>query len=849
VITSPKSWQLITTNIANITLNPYSSSVLPIRISSTGGNTSQWQEVRIEYRLNDQTDSRKSYFKVKVQEYSGFKASLPSSSMVLTSYQKTISIPVLIKNTGNTEGTYTTSVNNEFFDLNTKIQLKLQPGKDTSLMIAYSLSEGRYHALKKTEVKVAVSNEKDEVYSMVENISKVSDLIKDHPSAYLDMPLQLELGTMYQGLSAPAQFYAAINGTVELDEKNKFGVAYKSNTFAQGQTNKNSIIRLDYTGEKWSGAVGNIQGIGEFLVDGYGVRAGYQWKGVNKAELYNMFSSRIGNNKIIGAAVQTGYKNKWRFNESFSMNMDLEKMRTSAVTGQVAEYKMTDGKVAVITGVGIDHSSQRIANSTTHTLIGSSLGYNLSYVNKTFQITSNVLYNSNNYAGVFKGQRLQMHDVRVLYKKYFGGVFYEYNFRKQNFFQDTMLYFDVYTAKMQNFGVRAGYQQRKGNVTVAFGNQKLYQPLKPSENTNYNYVNLSFSTLIAQKIHLTLVSFAGHMSLLNGDASKSAFVTSNQGTLQYKRVGTSFRVDNGPFLHQEFLSYVDSQKTYRKIMFSPFAEIRLLRKRMNGRLQANYAHSFPNNIINANFIANINYSHPTKGYDFNLNGIIPLNTAEGASGKPYMNVAFRMRLKAPFLPVRKYYNLRMVLFKDANSNGMKDKDEEPIAGQTISLNGDLFLSDNDGEIIYKNTDTGTYKADFGHNSKLKGWMPNDGNIQYFNLKANRTLYIPYKISRVLYGKLNVEKDKMSDAAFNVTNIKVTVAGDKGEVNSTLTDENGEFHFNLPAGKYIVSLSEGAFGDQFRPVEFSQNADLINNKSVNLYFEIKQKKRQINIKKK
>ena len=849
LITSPKSWQLITTNIANITLEPFASSVLPIRLSSTGGNTSQWQEVRIEYRLNDQTDSRKNYFRVRVQEYSGFRASLPASALVLTRYQKSISIPVIIRNTGNTEGVYTTNVSNDFFDLNSKIQLKLPPGKDTTLMVTFNLSESRYHALKKTEVRLSVRNEKDESYSMVENISKVSDLIKDHPSAYLDMPVQVELGMMYQGEGSPAQYYAAINGNVDLDDKNKFAIALKSNTIAKGQTNKNSIMRLDYQGEKWSGAVGNIQGIGEFLVDGYGARAGYLWKGTNKAELFNMFSSRVGNNKIIGAAVQTGYKNTWRFNENFSMNIDKEKLHTAAVLGQIAEYKMTDGKIAFITGVGLDHSSQKLVNSSEHTLLGTSLGYNLSYSNRIFQINSNVLYNSNSYAGVFKGQRLHMHDVRVLYKKYFGGVYYEYNFRKQNLFQDTMLYMDVYTAKMANFGLRAGYQQRKGNITLAFGNQKQYQPLNPSENTNYNYLNLSFSYLIANKVQMTLVAFAGKMSLIDGDAAKSAFVTSNQGTLQYKRFGTSFRVDNGPFFHQEFLAYIDSQRTYRKIMFSPFAEIKMFKKRMNGRFQINYAQALPNNVTNANFIANVNYSHPTKGYDFNLNGIIPFNTNEGASAKPYFNVAFRMRLKAPFLPVRKFYNLRLVLFKDANSNGLKDKDEELIAGQTLSLNGDLFVTDNEGEVLYKNTDTGSYKADFGHNSTLRGWMPSEGNIQYFQLEGNRTILIPYKISRVLNGKLSVQKDKMSDVPFGVSNIKVMVAGDKGEVNSTLTDENGEFHFNLPAGKYIVSLSEGAFGDQFRPVEFSQPADLVNNQSVILYFEIKQKKRQINIKKK
>lgn len=164
------------------------------------------------------------------------------------------------------------------------------------------------------------------------------------------------------------------------------------------------------------------------------------------------------------------------------------------------------------------------------------------------------------------------------------------------------------------------------------------------------------------------------------------------------------------------------------------------------------------------------------------------------------------------------------------------------------MNGDKFFTDKNGLIVYKNTEPGIYKADFGHSTLLKGWIPSEGNAQTFQLNSNRTVYVPYKVSRVLVEKLNVQKDQLSDMPFNTANIRVNVTAEKGEVNSTLTDENGEFHFNLPAGKYIFSLSESVFGDQFKPVSFSQSADLVNNQTVNLYFEIKQKRRAINIKK-
>ena len=50
----------------------------------------------------------------------------------------------------------------------------------------------------------------------------------------------------------------------------------------------------------------------------------------------------------------------------------------------------------------------------------------------------------------------------------------------------------------------------------------------------------------------------------------------------------------------------------------------------------------------------------------------------------------------PFVPVRKYYTLKMVLFKDENVNGKKDEGEGVIEGQMLGLNDNLFVSDEKG---------------------------------------------------------------------------------------------------------------------------------------------------------
>jgi hypothetical protein len=206
-----------------------------------------------------------------------------------------------------------------------------------------------------------------------------------------------------------------------------------------------------------------------------------------------------------------------------------------------------------------------------------------------------------------------------------------------------------------------------------------------------------------------------------------------------------------------------------------------------------------------------------------------------------------MRLVTPCVAVKKYKSAKIVLFKDENSNGIKDKNEEVIEGQMMTLNGNMFISDADGLVQVKNTGDTILKGDLGYTSKIKGWAPVAGSMQ--NFAGNGTQYVPFRKCKVLQGKVTLAKDSTSNLKFNIARIKVIVKGTDNSTYSTITDENGEFYFNLPTDNYMVSLAEAAFDENFRPVEFSLSADLTNNQEKTVYFEVKQKKRTMNIKKK
>lgn len=851
-ITPPQGWQLTGQNFVTITLGANENTVINLRMVASTSKTANWQKVKIEYRLNSGIEKTEDTFRVKVKEFTKFKANLPNPSIVLGVYTKNLYFPVFVKNSGNTTNDYTIKFSSELLQLNYSLVLKLEAGKDTTYKLPIRLSENQWSNMRKEEVKVQVSGPNGETANLLQTVSKVGYELKEHSSAYLDMPLQLETGATYQGKNT-LQYYGALHGSLDIDPENRVGFDVRTNTYSQGQVAKNNIIRAEYTGKHIFGVAGNIQELTDFPMDGYGAKMGYNWSERHKAQAFAMVKSRSGDSKLFGGDAQISLRDNIKITEAVVANLDKLNALNSYEVKQGGEIRFGEkGKLLLNAGAGMEQTTKNIVGTTSNSLWGTSLGYNLSWANKTFSTLSSILYNSNSFPGLYKGQRQQMHDVRAMYKNVFIGGFYEYNFRKQNYFSDTALFSDVFNLKTNNYGGRIGISSSGKNLILSAGQQTQIQTDTGAQYEHYvfTYANINASIALFGALMFSTNSFFGKARILENTNDPQPFVTSNQGTLQYKFAALSLRYDNGPYYYHDYISYVKKPEKYERLIFSPSVDLNLFKSALNIRSQFNYAKSLPGGIETSNILGNLAYMNYAHGFDLTLSGIFPINQK---IVQPYLSATLRVRLHTPFVAIRKFYQLKIIMFKDANSNGIFDIGEQPINGQMMSINGTLFVSDDRGWVVYKNVAKGEFKADFGLSSKIKGWIPSGGIVQNIQLAGNKTLYVPYKMSKVLQGKLNLSIDSNSSLSFSLSNIKVVAKGTNDTTNnstfSTLTDENGEFYFNLPAGNYIVSLAEGAFDDNFKPSQWAQPADLFNNNTKTIYFDIRQKKRTINIKKK
>ncbi|MGN6569000.1 MAG: COG1470 family protein, partial [Flavipsychrobacter sp.] len=547
-INIPNTWQLITDKVTTITLEPNASQVIPMRLLPTNSSSAGWEQVTLDYRNTETGDTRHDFYNVRVQEFAKFKARLMNPTLVLLAYQKLISIPIYIRNSGNVTGNYTIASVNEFLHLDDKMNINLDGGRDTIYNLSLAISENEYKMLTKQDIRIVVSS-KDDAYNLVQSISKVGYILKDHPSAYMDMPVQVEAGMVSQGGNAN-QYYGGVYGSVDVDKDNRVAVAFRSNTISRDQNIDNGLMRMDYTGKHVIASVGNIMEMTDFMMDGYGAKVGYNW-GVNngnKGVIYGMLKSRVGNSQVFGGNGQFKLNDIMRLTESVSANIDKVTKLNSSIARQTLDMKMLNDqlKLSLIAGVGMEQNTATMLPGQSNQLLGSSFGYNLQYLSKHFSTISNILYNSNSFAGIYKGQRLQSHDARFILNKFFVGGYYEYNYKSQNTFDDSVLLNNVFAIKSQNYGGRIGYSTKFANMILSVGDQQQLQSGDGNNFTSdYKYTNLNATFSITKKIYLNVNSYNGMMSTDNNKVN-NLYVSSTTGTLTAYYGGLAFRYDHGP---------------------------------------------------------------------------------------------------------------------------------------------------------------------------------------------------------------------------------------------------------------------------------------------------------------
>jgi hypothetical protein len=154
-----------------------------------------------------------------------------------------------------------------------------------------------------------------------------------------------------------------------------------------------------------------------------------------------------------------------------------------------------------------------------------------------------------------------------------------------------------------------------------------------------------------------------------------------------------------------------------------------------------------------------------------------------------------------------------------------------------------FVTDRNGKAVYKHVEKKDYTIDFAETS-IKGLSPRSGVQQTFESRKDTDMVVLFAKMRVVSGHVDIIQDQKAESKFFTANIKVMAIDAAGNSYSALTDKDGNYFLNLPVGKYEVMLNKDAFNRDYFPERLSFNADLTQNKMLQINFLIKQKQRQM-----
>jgi hypothetical protein len=630
-----------------------------------------------------------------------------------------------------------------------------------------------------------------------------------------------------------------IRGSMKLKNDQQLNVLLQTNNYYRNYSANTQKTTLEYVNDNWRLTGGSIIDFNNFLIDGTGIRVQYTGLQNSTVEVMGV-QSRTGNTRQFNVKLSHSLAKPITWQANAFVNSDVEKKQTSSLVLNKLEW-MIDGDTRILLEGG--GGQEKITRSKIDTsMLAWQAGYHFETQKKYYRLSSTISRYSENFPGFNKGSHYQLHEARLLVNSLFAGPYFEINKRAYNNTADSLVNY-LFNINNREYGMRFGWQRKNFSLVLSPGVLKQVQDSATAVRANMYKIAVNLNWRLNDRWWFSAFSNAGQvripaMPALNRFNSFNHFIN-----IQNDRYGVQLRHDIGPYYYYEIKEYLKSPVAFNRIQVSPFVELPWTKKNIFCRLQANYLNEKQTGVSFFTVYNNIQYSCPKTGIDIGLTTQVNVSRKES----PVINLIIRKKLQLPVFKNETSRSFRIVLYLDENNNGYPDVNEPRVKNARVLINTSMLLSNSDGEIICKNTDDKEFIVDFSQISGLEGWMPKLGFRQVLNPGKNQNVFFfTFTRSNIISGNLVLFRDEKSSLTMQLDGIRVTAIASNGVVYHTLTNANGEYSFNLPAGNYIVNVNQAVFDDKFRMTEPSKPADLINNHNLKLQFEIRQKTRLMNV---
>lgn len=834
---------VLTADNTSYTLQPQEQIIIPLRFI---GNlktscTIDWLPFTISLH-NNNTTLASNYFLTKPVVSLKWKAYLLSSTLIVPEENKQISFFVKLENNGNVTDNYILDFksNLSLNISNNKLTQTLKPGENKLIEIIVNIKGPEFQKLRNEDVTVTIENGWGDKKILVQKITKIGNIIRESGDSWQKIPLTAEVNSMNIASSNPLLFFK-LYGTMELKNENKLALNYQSDNFFGKITNNTSILNLKHSTSAWDITAGTIIAFNNFLVNGDGLEVRRK---VNTEKYYEVsyIKSRFGNTDQFAVKIQTPIFSKLSLYSNNFSNLDHDQKINSHFSQNKFTYEINPTfKISLDAGIGFEQIRKTLIDTSLASLF-SSLKVEKSAGNLVLNSSFSIY--SNNFPGLNKGLTQFQGDFRYNINKMHLGLNLDFSKHIPTLlFKDSILN-PFYNFKNTEVSARFGITQSNFSISILPG---IFIQQQDSANAFKSFMKKIASQIFynSKKIQANNYNNMGWVTIPELKNISPFFSMNNITSIQYNNFGLFTRIDIGPYYYFEIKDYTKSQTSFSRVQISPYHSIYLQKQNITIRNQINFTNSKPQN-ERFNFLtSNISWQSTKSGIGMAVNSNIDLKSGKTST----LNISFKKTFNAPVFPKKGLTNFKVVLFMDKDNNGKFDNNDETINWARLTINKELVETNGAGEVQIKNYKTQNININLSQIRTLKGWIPIHGFDQNIVTTNSKTIFIPFKKGKSITGKLSVDKDDKSDIILQVGSIRVTATGHDGTTTySTLTDNDGYFLLNLPEDEYIITFNQNAIDDKFKASEPVKKVDLINNETEFVEFIIKQKRRQIIIKK-
>lgn len=421
----------------------------------------------------------------------------------------------------------------------------------------------------------------------------------------------------------------------------------------------------------------------------------------------------------------------------------------------------------------------------------------------------------------------------------------------------------MYARSFKKFSVNVG----PGYQYYAYDNAQSLQPEFKSNNyiafMGMNARGAKLKNSVAANITMAYTDVTQY---INGQALRQTpyFSSSYVVNLRANKSGLIFGYYYGAPSYNFQRYYVNSGQGNKSFRINPYIQRSFLQNKLHVTANLSYWYQVNDKSNRTNLYT---YAIYELGKGWSVNGNIlfyyftRVNGDQGKVSFSDMNMNFGARKTFDIpQPSKKYYDLKIIYFKDLNGNKVKDENEvgipdilayiENVKDSLNISSSDYFsqqlISDQFGSMECIRIIEGKYSISTSELMGTTEYVNQLGKSFEIYLGENLTVYVPFTKSNKVIGRVVVKRDEFSSLAYvSPGNIKITATDSLGNVFSALTNQDGTFILYAPqAGAYKIHVNN-IFGEGFVLRQNDFMVDFNGLKEFTVTFIFEEKKRKIN----